>query len=88
VDILRDYCAFSGAFCGYGDVWAMNNEPSPRLQIMLSLCMLSLGDIPAPQKSYLPPSNADVAKAIRAKQQELNATNFRKRLPRNHPDKL
>jgi hypothetical protein len=66
----------------------MNSEFPPRIQILLSLCMRSLGDIPAPQNSYLPLSDADVAKAIRAKRKELNAINFRKRLPRSHPDRL
>ena len=69
-------------------VWAMNNkEPTSIQQQMLSLCMFALGDLPMPTK-VCPSSDAEVAKAIRAKQQELKAINFRKRLPRNHPDRL
>ena len=69
-------------------VWAMNNKEPPSLQQMLSLCILALGDLPMPAKVCCHSSDTEVAKAIRAKQQELKAINFRKRLPRNHPDRL
>ena len=88
INYRNDCATFCGIILHYRLVWAMNIKAPPSLQQMLSLCVLALGDLPMPPKVYCPSSDAEVAKAIRAKQQELKAINFRKRLPRNHPDRL